>query len=64
MHRWCTTKDEKGFGLRDAEEPQQEKECILQAERVSSQVEYRNSAVSLNTTLTGIPSGTTKCCAL
>lgn len=64
MRRWRTTKDEKGFGLRDPEERQQEKACILQAVRVRSQVACRKSAARLNTTLTGIPSGTTKCCAL
>lgn len=61
---WRTTKDEKGSTSMILESGNGGKERILQAGRAGSQVAFRNSAASLNTTLTGIPSGTTKCRSL
>lgn len=61
MRHWRTTKDEKGLGLGGPSQvPQREKELYCK-QRARSQVESRSSATSLSTTLTGIPSGTTKC---
>jgi len=62
MRHWRTTKDEKGFGLRDPCQSHRGKKSVYCMQRVSG---YRSNPeierASLNTTLTGIPSGTTTC---